>query len=188
MPRLLLLSVFYIAVLQSTITYVVPAARDAGISAGWSHALFFVVNGTAVSARLIWGRIADTRGGTRRARTLVEIGVVAAVGGLIFTFALHGGAGTALPAVVLFGFGALGWNAIVYVTAGERAGGELANRAIATAATVIFLFSSALMPPLGALADHAGWDAFWGTIAAIAALGALVATRLPRTPSPAMAV
>jgi hypothetical protein len=36
------------------------------------------------------------------------------------------------------------------------------------------------MPALGALADHAGWDVFWGTSAGLAAVGALVAATLRR--------
>ena len=111
-------------------------------------------------------------------KTLVETGVVGAVGGLVFALALHAGAALVVPAAILFGFGALGWNALVYVTAGERTPPELAGRSVATAATVVFLISAACTPPLGALADHAGWDAFWITTAALCALGALAATGL----------
>ena len=46
-----------------------------------------------------------------------------------------------VAAAVLFGFGALGWNALVYVSAGERAPPELAARSVAVAATVVFLIS-----------------------------------------------
>jgi hypothetical protein len=102
------------------------------------------------------------------------------VGALLFASALHAGAAVVVPAAILFGFGALGWNALVYVSAGERAAPELAAPSVAVAATVVFLLSAIATPPLGALAAHAGWDAFWATTAVLAALGALVATRLPR--------
>jgi len=62
---------------------------------------------------------------------------------------------------------------------------ELAGRSVATAATVVFLISAIATPPLGALADRAGWDVFWFTAAALSALGALVARRL--TPGAAAA-
>jgi len=91
---------------------------------------------------------------------------------------LHVGAALVVPAAVLFGFGALGWNALVYVSAGERTAPELAGRSVATAATVVFLISALCTPPLGALADHAGWDVFWVVTAVLAALGALAASRL----------
>jgi MFS family permease len=178
MVRLLLVASLYIVVLQAILSYVVPSARAAGLSAFWAGFTFFAVNVTAMVARLVWGRVADRGGGSRRARTLVETGVVGAAGGLLFTFALHAGAALAVPAAILFGFGALGWNALVYVTAGERTEPELAARSVATAATVVFLVSALCTPPLGALADHAGWDAFWASTAGLSALGALVAAGL----------
>ena len=85
-----------------------------------------------------------------------------------------------IPAAVLFGFGALGWNALVYVSAGERAAPELAARSVAVAATVVFLISAFSTPLLGALASHAGWDVFWIVTAVLAAAGALVAASLRR--------
>jgi len=178
MLRLLLVAGLYIIVLQAILSYTVPAARAAGLSAFWAGFTYFAVNVTAMVARLVWGRIADRQEGSRRVRTLVETGIVGAIGGLVFTLALHAGAALVVPAAILFGFGALGWNALVYVTAGERTPPELAGRSVATAATVVFLISAACTPPLGALADHAGWDAFWLVTAALAALGALAATGL----------
>jgi len=175
MLRLFLVSALYIVVLQAILSYTVPAARAAGLSAFWAGFTYFAFNVTAMAARLVWGRVADRQGGSRRVRTLVETGVVGAVGGLLFTLALHGGAALVVPAAVLFGFGALGWNALVYVVAGERTPPELAGRSVATAATVVFLISAVCTPPLGALADHAGWDAFWGTTAFLSALGAFAA-------------
>ena len=178
MLRLLLVAALYIVVLQAILSYTVPAARAAGLSVFWAGFTFFAVNVTAMVARLVWGRVADRQGGSRRVRTLVETGIVGAIGGLVFTLALHVGAALVVPAAVLFGFGALGWNALVYVSAGERTPPELAGRSVATAATVVFLISAICTPPLGALADHAGWDVFWVTTAVLAALGALAASGL----------
>ena len=61
------------------------------------------------------------------------------------------------------------------MSAGERAPLELAGRSFAVAATVVFVVSGICTPPLGALAAHAGWDAFWVLTAVLAAAGALVA-------------
>lgn len=102
------------------------------------------------------------------------------IGALLFTAALHGGAAVALPAAIVFGFGALGWNGLVYVSAGERAPPELAARSVAVAATVVFGLSALSTPLLGALAAHAGWDAFWLTTAGLALAGAATAATLPR--------
>jgi MFS family permease len=182
MQRLLVVASLYIVVLQAVLAYTVPASRAAGLSAFAASATYFAVNVTAMGARIFWGRLADRNGGTRRSRTLTEVGAVAAVGALLFASALHGGAVVVVPAAILFGFGALGWNALVYVSAGERATApELAAPSVAVAATVVFLLAAIATPPLGALAAHAGWDAFWATTAVLAALGAVVAARLPHT-------
>jgi MFS family permease len=181
MRRLLLVACFYIVVLQALLTYTVPSARAAGLSAFAASATYLAVNLTAMVARVVWGGAADRGGGAARVRTLVETGVTAAAGGLLFTLALHAGPVATVLAAIVFGFGALGWNAVVYVTAGERAPAGLATRSFAVAATVVFVVSAVCTPPLGALAAYAGWDAFWITTAALAAAGAVIALRLPRT-------
>jgi MFS family permease len=179
MQRLLVVAAFYILVLQAVLVYAVPAARAAHLSALAAGATFFAIQVAAGVARIAWGRIADRGGGARRARTLAEAGLVAAVGALLFAAALHRGAALALPAAVVFGFGALGWNALVYVSAGERAPPELSGRSVAVAATVVFGLSALATPPLGALAQHAGWDAFWVTTSALALAGSAIAATLP---------
>jgi MFS family permease len=187
MRRLLLVATFYIVVLQSVLAYAVPSARDAGLSAFAAGAAFFVLQVTAGVARIVWGRVADAGGGSRRVRTLVEAGWVAAAGAALFAVALHAGAAAVIPAVVVFAFGALGWNALVYVSAGERAPLELAAQAVSVAATLVFVMSALSTPPMGALAEHAGWDAFWAVCAALSVCGALVAATL-RAPQASAAV
>jgi MFS family permease len=178
MPRLLVVAALYIVTLQAILSYLVPSARAAGLSSFWAAFTYFAVNVTAMIARLVWGKMADRHGGSRRVRTLVETGIVGSIGGLVFALALHAGPGLVIPAAVLFGFGALGWNALLYVLAGERTAPELAGRSVATAATVVFLVSAACTPALGALADSAGWNVFWITTAILSAAGALAATGL----------
>ncbi len=178
--RLLVVAACYIVVLQAVLAYTVSSVRDAGFTASVAAITYFAVNVTAMTSRIIWGRIADRENGARRTRTLVETGVVAAAGALLFAFALHMGTVTVVAAAVVFGFGALGWNALVYVSAGERAAPELAARSVAITATWIFLLSAVCTPLLGALAAHAGWDAFWVSAAAVALVGAAVAATLPR--------
>jgi cyanate permease len=104
---------------------------------------------------------------------------VAAVGALVFGLALHAGSIAVVLAAVVFGLGALGWNALVYVSAGERVDPSLAARSVAVAATVVFVLSGVATPLLGALVDAVGWDALWLATAVIAAVGAYLAHRLP---------
>lgn len=180
MQRLLVVAGFYIVVLQAVLSYTVPAVRAAGLSSLLASATYLAVNVTAMAARIVWGKVADREQGSRRVRTLVEVGLVAAAGALLFTVARHAGGAAVVVAAVVFGFGALGWNALVYVSAGERADPELAGSSVAVAATVVFLVSAASTPLLGALAAHVGWDVFWVSTAALALVGALVAASLPR--------
>ncbi len=184
MLRLLLVATFYIVVLQAVLAFTVPSVRDAGFSALIAGATFFALNVTAGVARIVWGRVADRGAGSRRVRTLVEAGLVAAVGGLVFTLALHAGPALLILAMILFAFGALGWNALVYVSAGEKAPPELAAQAVGVAATLIFVVSALSTPPLGALAEAIGWDAFWLVCAALCGIGAAIAVTLPRTQGP----
>jgi MFS family permease len=179
MTRLLVVAAFYIVVLQAVLAFTVPAVRSAGLSALVASTAYLAINLTAMIARVVWGKVADRQEGGRRARTLVEVGLVAAAGALVFTIALHAGPVAVIAAAIVFGFGALGWNGIVYVSAGELAAPELAGRSVAVAATVVFLISALCTPLLGAVAAAAGWDAFWVSTGLLALLGALIAVRLP---------
>ena len=183
MQRLLVVAACYIIVLQAVLAYTVPAVRSAGLSALVAFTAYLGINVTAMVARVVWGKVADRQDGRRRARTLVEVGLVAAAGALLFTIGLHAGPVAVVAAAVIFGFGALGWNGIVYVSAGELATPELAGRSVAVAATVVFLLSALCTPLLGAVAARAGWDAFWISTGLLALSGALIAVRLP-TPVP----
>jgi MFS family permease len=179
MQRLLIVAALYIVVLQAVVAYTVPAARAAGFSPLVAGAAFVLVNLVAGVARVVWGHRADRGGGRRRVRALVEAGGLAALGAVAFAFALDAGAAVLLASASFLAFGALGWNALVYVTAGERVARELAGQAVALAATVVFVVAALCTPVLGALAEHAGWDAFWLTAGGLAAVGAALAARLP---------
>lgn len=178
MGRLLAVAACYIVVLQAVLAYAVPSARDAGLSVLAAGAVFFALQVGAGVARIAWGRIADSGGGGRRTRTLAEAGWVGAAGALLFALGLHAGVAAAIPAAIVLAFGALGWNALVYVIAGERVPLARAAQAVSVAATVIFVLSAVATPPLGALAGLVGWDAFWAICAGVCLSGALVARTL----------
>jgi MFS family permease len=178
MARLLVVAALYIVVLQSVLVFAVPSARDAGLSRFAAGAVFFAIQISAGVARIAWGRIADRDGGGRRVRALVEAGWVAAAGSILFVLALNAGPAAVIPAAFAFAFGALGWNALIYVRAGEMAPPGLAAQAVAIAASAVFCFSAVTLPPLGTLAEEAGFDVLWLTCGVLAAAGALVAGTL----------
>lgn len=182
MGRILLVASLYIMVLQGLLTYVEASARHAGASRFAAAAAFFAVNVAGGVARVAWGRIADRERGSRRARTLVEVGAVGTAGALLFELGLHVDVALVVVGAAVFGFGALGWNALVYVMAGERAGPQRAAKGVSVAMTVVFVLSSLVTPPLGALAAHAGFDALWLGLAGVSLLAAVLSAGLRRNP------
>ena len=91
MRPLLVVGLLYVYALGASLTYIVAAARDDGLGKAEAGALFVVLNLSAAASRLVWGRMADRGGGTRRVRTLIECGVLAAVAGLAMAPVLHVG-------------------------------------------------------------------------------------------------
>ena len=177
------ISALYIMALQACLSYLVPSLRDAGVSAFGAVVCFVVLNLSAAACRVFWGKVADLGGGQRRSRTLFEIGLVTTVGSLALAGARHGGGlATILPAVALVGFGAFGWNHLVYVSAGESVAPALAGQAVAVSATLVFAMGGILTAPLGALADAFGWDSVWLLMAGFTLLGALASRRLKDVP------
>jgi MFS family permease len=175
MGRLLLVAACYTVVLQAVLAYSVPAARAAGIDRLGAAATFFAVNAAAAMSRVMWGRIADRGGGLRRDRTLVVIGWMSAAGAVAFGLALHSATAAVIVTGAVFAFAALGWNGVLYASAAEHGAREVAGQSLGIAAAVVAMLAAVATPPLGALAEHAGWDVFWVVTGTLAAVGASVA-------------
>jgi len=177
MRPLLVVGLLYVYALGASLTYIVAAARDDGLGKAEAGALFVVLNLSAAASRLVWGRMADRGGGTRRVRTLVECGMLAAAAGLAMAPVLHVGLILAVPVTVALGFGCFGWNGVLYVTAGELVGPDRAARAVGVASTMVFGAGALAAPVSGLVAEHAGYDVMWLTAAASSAAGAAFAWR-----------
>ncbi|HVG89760.1 MAG TPA: MFS transporter, partial [Gaiellales bacterium] len=177
MRRLLLLGALYVFALGAALTYLPSAARDAGLGKAEASLLFVLLTVSAAASRVLWGRIADRGGGTRRMRTLADTGLLAAGAALAMPLALHAGLAAASVAVLLMGFGAFGFNGVLYVAAGELVGPERAGRAVGIASTMVFGVGSLASPVAGLVVENAGYDAMWLVGAATSAAGALVALR-----------
>src|SRR6476660_9353291 len=109
MRPLLVVGLLYVYALGASLTYIVAAARDDGLGKAEAGALFVVLNLSAAASRLVWGRMADRGGGTRRVRTLIDCGMLAAVAGLAMARVLHVGLLVAVPVTGALGFGCFGW-------------------------------------------------------------------------------
>jgi sugar phosphate permease len=179
MLQVLAVGVLMVTALTCVLTFAVPAARNEGWSAAEASALFAVVSVAAMAARLTWGRIADRGGGTRRRETLRDVGLVASAGALLYWVAEPFGVAPALIAMAVFSFGALGFNGVLYVVAGELAGSDRAGQAVGLTSMALFGGSAIAAVPLGLLADTAGYAALWPAAAIAAGLGVLVAARIP---------
>ena len=164
MARILLVAVFYIVVLQAALSYLVPSVRDAGLSPLWSSTAFFAMQVGAAISRVAWGWLADRDGGRRRVRSLTEVGITSAIGAALLAALLYVGPGAVLVAVIAFALGAMGWNALVYVSAGERAPAGLSAQSVALAATVVFAIAAASAPLMDAIAASLGWGGVLGTV------------------------
>jgi MFS family permease len=167
----------YIVGLTSVLTYYIPAARAAGFTHTQAAVGFVVVNVVAGLSRPLWGRRADADGGTRRARTLRDTGIVATVGAALILPALHAGPGPGLAATALLAFGTFGFNGILYVTVGELAGPARAGVGVGAASTVVFGMGAVVAPVAGLAIEQLGYGVLWAIAGVAGALGAAIAWR-----------
>ena len=61
----------------------------------------------------------------------------------------------------MLSFGALGFNGVLYLIAGEIAGAARAGQAVALMSTALFGGGALAAVPLGALADAEGYRSLW---------------------------
>jgi MFS family permease len=173
----------YILGLTSVITYYIPAVRAAGFSETEAAVGFTLVNVVAGISRPLWGRLADSHGGTRRMRTLRETGMVGAAAAVIILPALHAGVVPGLAATAVLAFGVFGFNGLLYLIVGELAGPARSGVAVGVASTVVFGGGALIAPAAGLAVEHLGYGALWAIAAVSGATGAAIAWRF--LPSPA---
>jgi MFS family permease len=174
---LLAVGLLYVLALGTILAHYVGALRDAGLSHAEAAAGFAALNITAALSRIVWGRVADGGGGTRRARTLTEIGILTVGATCVMPFVLAAVPAGALAFGVVVAFGAFGMNGVLYLLAGELAGASRAGRAVGVASTVVFGMGSLAAPVAGFAIERTGYDAVWVMSAVVAAAGVITARR-----------
>lgn len=182
--RVVAISAVHVTALTAALNFAVPAIRDDGASAPVGAALFAVMSVSAMVARLMWGRVADLAGGTRRRATLRDVGLVTLAGALLYWAAGPAGAAVQLPAMFVFAFGAMGANGLLYLIAGELTGPARAGQAVGLVSMVLFGWSALMSPLLGRIADTAGFSALWPIAAGLACLSVALTLGLPRGRGP----
>jgi MFS family permease len=156
------------------LTFSVPALRDGGAGTGAGSLLFALVSISAMVARVAWGRLADAGGGRRRVATLRDVGILACCAAVLTWVVWPHGTAVRIAALVVLSFGALGFNGVLYLIAGEIAGAARAGQAVALISTALFGGAALAAIPLGALADAEGYRSLWVATAIAAGLGAIV--------------
>jgi MFS family permease len=174
---LLAVGLLYVLALGAILAHYVGALRDAGLSHAEAAAGFAALNVTAAVSRIVWGRVADGGGGTRRARTLTEIGILTVAATCVMPLVLAVVPTAALAFGIVVAFGAFGMNGVLYLLAGELAGPSRAGRAVGVASTVVFGTGSLAAPIAGFAIERTGYDAVWVMSAVVAAAGAVTARR-----------
>jgi MFS family permease len=174
---LLAVGLLYVLALGAILAHYVGALRDAGLSHAEAAAGFAALNVTAAVSRIVWGRVADGGGGTRRARTLTEIGILTVAATCVMPLMLAVVPTAALGFGVVVAFGAFGMNGVLNLLAGELAGSSRAGRAVGVASTVVFGMGSLAAPIAGFAIERTGYDAVWVMSAVVAAAGAVTARR-----------
>jgi MFS family permease len=182
MGMLLVVAVCYVLALDAVLTFAVPALRDGGASRGEGSLLFALVSLSAMAARIAWGRLADTGGGRRRIATLRDVGILGCGAGLLTWLVWPESTAIRIAALVLLSFGALGFNGVLYLIAGEIAGAARAGQAVALMSTALFGGGALGAVPLGALADAEGYRSLWLAAAAACGLGVLATFGLESRP------
>ena len=178
MGTLLLVALCYIIALDAVLTFAVPALRHGGASRGEGSLLFAFISLSAMAARIGWGRLADAGGGRRRVATLRDVGILGCAAGLATWLVWPEGTTVRIAALVVLSLGALGFNGMLYLIAGEIAGAARAGQAVALMSTALFGGGALGAVPLGALADAEGYRSLWLAAAAAAGLGVLATIRL----------
>jgi MFS family permease len=179
----MVVAVLYVLALDTVLTFSVPALRGGGASRGEGSLLFALVSISAMAARVGWGRLADAGGGRRRVATLRDAGILACAAALLTWLVWPHGTAIRIAALVVLSLGALGFNGVIYLLAGEIAGAARAGQAVALASTVLFGGGALGAVPLGALADAEGYRSLWLAAAVVSGLGVVVASGLQPRPA-----
>lgn len=177
MPRVIACGILLMCPLSGLLTFSVVALRDAGAGRAAAGGAFVAITLAAMVARVAWGRVADSprfgRGGA-----LAAAAVWSAAAGLVAWLVWPLGPTAGMIALPIFAVGALGANGVVHLIAGELAGPAAAGRAIGWTSTALFGGYALWAPPLGLLADAAGFRSLWLAGAAASVAGIVFARGL----------
>jgi MFS family permease len=187
-PRLIGLCVSGIGLMglqQATASFLtLTNVNVVGLSATAAAGVFAFAQGAAVFGRLFWSWISDQFLGGERYAIVASLSLMAAVGAVVVGSLRAETHGLAIPAAVLMGLSAAGWNGVFLTAISEIGGAERAGSVVGVTSTIIFGMSALTPGTFGLIAEHASLAVAWYAFATLAFLGVippiwLFATRKP---------
>ncbi|MCL6561869.1 MAG: MFS transporter [Firmicutes bacterium] len=155
------------------LTFTIPSLQALGVNLVGGGLVLAAAQVGGGLGRIVLGHLSDRRGGSR-AYYLVWLGLLGGVMAAVAAFLPSHPPAAVLAALWLFfGLGAVGWNALVIVWAGERVPPPHAGWAMSLVATVVFMGAVVYPPLFGWIADRThGYAASWLQLASCLVLAA----------------
>jgi MFS family permease len=151
----------------------VTAVQRLGVTPAVAATAFAYAFVAATVARLFWGWYSDRFMRASRIALLAGLCALSAVASLCFALLTPATAPFLIPASLLIGFSAAGWNGVMAAVLAEIGGADRAGSAIGLTLTAVFGTSSVGPFVFGTIADHTSLDTAWMVNAAISVVGVL---------------
>ncbi len=121
-----------------------------------------VTQGAGMLGRLVWSRISDLYFPDKRHREIILVGLIASAACIAFGL-LPDSTGMVVVGVIaaVFGFTAIGYNALFLTLVGEMSGPEKAGEAIGACVTIAYLGVVFATPLFGLSIEQFGYDTSW---------------------------
>jgi MFS transporter, ACS family, aldohexuronate transporter len=176
-PRLIAVTLTCMALVNGQLALngflTITAVRAVGVTPALAATAFACAFIAAIVARLFWGWYSDRFMRENRVVLLAVLSALSAVASMSFALLRPPEALLLIPAAVLLGFFAAGWNGVMAAAMAEIGGADRAGSALGLALTAIFGASAAGPLAFGAIADHTSLDTAWMVNAGIGLLGVL---------------
>lgn len=178
-PRVIALTLTCMALVNGQLAlngfFTVTAVQVIGVTPALAATAFASAFVAAMIARLFWGWFSDRYMPENRILLLSILCALSAVSSLVFGLLRPQAAVLLIPAALLLGSCAAGWNGVMAAAAAEIGGADRAGSALGITLTAIFAASAVGPLVFGTIADHASLDTAWMVNAAFGVLGVLPA-------------
>lgn len=168
-----LIGVFFAALQRAGMAYLaVYMVKDFSYSAVAAGFFLAVAQGSGALGRILWGWASDRWFRKSREKEIVIIGFIAATAGILMGLLPQSTPHFLIGILVaVFGFTAIGSNAVFLTLVGEIAGPEKAGQATGLAVTIAYIGIIVGPPVFGMIADKAGdYFASWVIYGVVLAL------------------